>query len=205
MINELYNIPQNMIGRTLPECIATTVMPDNKIDESFCFNTYAKHNVGLLFFYPLDFTFVCPSELIALDAKMSEFEQRDVMVTAISVDSQYSHLAYKNTPRDKGGIGQVKFPIMSDLNRKISSKMGVLHNESVALRATIIVDKKGLVRHYSLNDLPLGRNIDEIIRIIDAIDHNAKHGEVCPANWTQGKPAMTPTAEGVAHYIREHT
>ncbi len=203
-INEL-NAPLSMIGRPLPECVAATVLPNNKIDELFSFNTHTKHKIGVLFFYPLDFTFVCPSELIAIDAKMSEFDRRNVMIAAISVDSQYSHLAYKNTSREKGGIGQVKFPIMSDLNRKISSKMGVLHNESVALRATIIVDQKGLVRHYSLNDLPIGRNIDEIIRIIDAIEHHSTHGEVCPANWMHGKPAMTPTAEGVVQYIREHT
>ena len=205
IIHELPHAPLNMIGKPLPECRATTVMPDNKIDESFCFNTYTKHKMGVLFFYPLDFTFVCPSELIALDAKMKEFEERNTMVVAASVDSQYSHLAYKNTPREKGGIGQVKFPIISDLNRKISSKMGVLHNDSVALRATIIVDQKGLVRHYALNDLPIGRNIDEVIRIIDAIDHHEKHGEVCPANWQQGKPAMVPTTEGVINYIRDNT
>ena len=124
IINELPHAPLNMIGKALPECRATTVMPDNKIDESFCFNTYTKHKMGVLFFYPLDFTFVCPSELIALDAKMKEFEERNTMVAAASVDSQYSHLAYKNTPREKGGIGQVRFPIISDLNRKISSKNG---------------------------------------------------------------------------------
>jgi peroxiredoxin (alkyl hydroperoxide reductase subunit C) len=193
-----------IVGQTIVVPTSPAVMPDNSIDPDFDISTYLKHRVGVLFFYPLDFTFVCPSELIALDAKISEFEKRNAAVASISIDSQFTHLAYKNTPRDQGGIGQVRFPMISDINKKLASAFQVLNGGGVALRATIITDKNGIIRHYSVNDLPIGRNIDEIIRVIDAIEHHAKHGEVCPANWSQGKTAIKPTQEGIVSYLREN-
>lgn len=194
----------SIIGNIVELHSAPAVMPDNVIDNDFDLATYLKHRIGVLFFYPLDFTFVCPSELIALDAKFPEFEKRNIAVASISIDSQYTHLAYKNTQRDQGGIGQVKFPMISDINKKLASKFNVLTENGVALRATIITDKNGIVRHYSVNDLALGRNIDEIIRITDAIDHHTKHGEVCPANWIRGKAAIQPTQNGIVSYLREN-
>lgn len=202
MINQL-NQPL-VVGQTVAICPSPAVMPDNSIDPCFDISTYLKHRVGVLFFYPLDFTFVCPSELIALDAKISEFEKRNAAVASVSIDSQFTHLAYKNTPRDQGGIGQVRFPMVSDINKKLAANFHVLNADGVALRAIIITDKNGVIRHYSVNDLPIGRNIDEIIRVIDAIEHHATHGEVCPANWSQGKTAIKPTKEGIVSYLREN-
>lgn len=193
-----------IIGTHAELCNKPAVMPDNTIDNNFDLSTYIRHRISVLFFYPLDFTFVCPSELIALDAKMPEFDKRNAAVASISIDSQYTHLAYKNTPRDQGGIGQVRFPMVADINKALASKFNVLHQNGAALRATIITDKNGLVKHYYVNDLPIGRNIDEIIRVIDAIDHHATHGEVCPANWVQGKTAIKPTQEGIVYYLREN-
>jgi peroxiredoxin (alkyl hydroperoxide reductase subunit C) len=193
-----------IVGHPISICTSPAVMPDNSIDVNFDIATYIKHRIGVLFFYPLDFTFVCPSELIALDMMMPEFEMRNAAVASISIDSQYTHLAYKNTPRDLGGIGPVRFPMISDITRKLASHFQVLNHDGVALRATIITDKNGIVRHYSVNDLPIGRNIGEIIRTIDAIEHHAQHGEVCPANWSQGKAAITPTQEGIILYLQDN-
>lgn len=193
-----------IIGSHIELGYAPVVMEDNSIENNYELSSYIKHKIGILFFYPLDFTFVCPSELIALDSKIPEFRKRNAAVMSISIDSQYSHLAYKNTPRDQGGIGQVRFPMVSDINKVLASKFNVLHSSGVALRATIITDTNGIVRHYSVNDLPIGRNIDEIIRIIDAIEYNAKHGEVCPANWIPGQMAITPTQDGIIAYLREN-
>lgn len=191
-----------LIGTELSVPTAAAVMPDNSIDANFDLDTYIRHKIAVLFFYPLDFTFVCPSELITIDKNLQSFKDRDVTVVAISVDSQFSHLAYKNTPRDKGGIGQVGFPMVADINKQLASQFQLLHPSGVALRGTIIVDKHGIIRHYSVNDLPLGRNIDEIIRLIDAIEHHANYGEVCPANWGKGQPAMKATQEGVTEYLK---
>lgn len=202
MTNTLNQHP--IVGHPISICTSPAVMPDNSIDPNFDIATYLKHRVGVLFFYPLDFTFVCPSELIALDMMTPEFEMRNAAVASISIDSQYTHLAYKNTPRDQGGIGQVRFPMISDITRKLASHFQVLNAGGVALRATIITDKNGIVRHYSVNDLPIGRNIAEIIRTIDAIEHHAQHGEVCPANWSQGKTAITPTQEGIILYLQDN-
>ncbi len=193
-----------IIGTHAELCNAPAVMLDNTIDNNFDLSTYIKQRISVLFFYPLDFTFVCPSELIALDSKIPEFEKRNVAVASISIDSQYTHLAYKNTPRNEGGIGQVRFPMVADINKTLASKFHVLHPNGVALRATIITDKNGFVKHYYVNDLPIGRNIDEIIRVIDAIDHYSTHGEVCPANWVRGKTAIKPTYEGIVSYLRQN-
>ena len=165
-----------------------------------------KHVV--LFFYPLDFTFVCPTEIIAFDEKLAEFEKRNVEVLGVSVDSKFSHLAWQKTPRGQGGLGGVRYTLVADITKSISSAYGVLLSDGgdagVALRGTFVIDKKGNVRHVTINDLPLGRNIDEAIRLIDAIDYTEKHGEVCPANWTPGADTMKADPEGSKAYFSKH-
>ena len=182
---------------------ATAVMPDSAFDDAFSLSGL-KGRYVVLFFYPMDFTFVCPSEIIAFDNKLQEFKDRNCEVVAVSVDSHFSHLAWKNTPRKKGGIGNIQFPIVSDLTKQISRDYGVLINDAIALRGLFLLDKEGVVRHALVNDLPLGRSVDEAIRILDALQFTEEHGEVCPANWNKGDDAMTPSAEGVAEYLSKH-
>jgi peroxiredoxin (alkyl hydroperoxide reductase subunit C) len=157
-----------------------------------------------LFFYPLDFTFVCPSEIIAFDKKLDAFKEKNCEIIGVSVDSHFSHWAWKNTPVDKGGIGNVRYPIVADIKKEISRAYGVLLNESIALRGLFLIDKEGIVRHSVINDLSLGRNVDEALRMLDALQFSEKHGEVCPANWRAGDEGMKPTAEGVAGYLAKH-
>lgn len=191
------------VTQPAPDFVATAVMPDNTFDDAFSLSGLKGHYV-VLFFYPLDFTFVCPSEIIAFDNKLQEFKDRNCEVVAVSVDSHFSHMAWKNTPRKKGGIGDIQFPIVSDLTKQISRDYGVLINDAIALRGLFLLDKEGVVRHALVNDLPLGRNVDEAIRILDALQFTEKYGEVCPANWNKGDDAMTPSAEGVAEYLSKH-
>lgn len=155
----------------------------------------------VLFFYPLDFTFVCPSELLAFHNRVKDFASRKTQVVGCSVDSHFTHLAWTNTPVAQGGVGKLGYPLVADLNKNIARNYDVLLNESVALRGTFLIDEQGVVRHQLVNDLPLGRNIDETIRMIDALDFHKQHGEVCPAGWTKGKPGMKASAEGVATYL----
>lgn len=190
-----------LVGKAAPDFTAKAVLANNSIEEKFNLTNEIKGKIGVLFFYPLNFTFVCPSEIIAFNNKLKEFQSRNAVLIGVSVDSPFSHLAYKNTPLEKGGIGNVQFPLVSDLTKQISRDYDVLLNESIAFRGTFIIDSKGVVRHQVINDLPLGRNIDEALRIIDAIQYNEQHGEVCPANWNKGDEAMKPTAEGVASYL----
>jgi peroxiredoxin (alkyl hydroperoxide reductase subunit C) len=155
----------------------------------------------VLFFYPLDFTFVCPSELIAFDHRLEEFKQRGVEVIGVSIDSQFTHLAWKNTPINKGGIGQVQYPLVADIKHEICRAYDVeLEAAGVAFRGSFLIDKNGTVRHQVVNDLPLGRNVDEMLRMVDALQFTEEHGEVCPAGWNKGKPGMTASTEGVAHW-----
>ncbi|MDK1021917.1 MAG: peroxiredoxin [Candidatus Hydrogenedentes bacterium] len=191
------------VTQPAPDFAATAVMPDNTFDDAFSLSGLKGHYV-VLFFYPMDFTFVCPSEIIAFDNKLQEFKDRNCEVVAVSVDSHFSHLAWKNTPRKKGGIGNIQFPIVSDLTKQISRDYGVLINDAIALRGLFLLDKEGVVRHALVNDLPLGRSVDEAIRILDALQFTEEHGEVCPANWNKGDDAMTPSAEGVAEYLSKH-
>lgn len=193
---------EHLVTKPAPDFTAQAVMPNNEIKEIKLSDYRGKYVV--LFFYPLDFTFVCPSEIIAFDKMVAEFKERNCELIAVSVDSQYSHFAWRNTPRDKGGIGNVQFPIVADLSKQISRDFGVLFNESVALRGLFLIDKEGVVRHATINDLPLGRSVDEAIRVVDAYQHFEQHGEVCPANWHRGEEAMKPTAEGVASYLSKH-
>ena len=159
---------------------------------------------AVLFFYPLDFTFVCPSEIIAFDKRLEEFTSRGVNVIGVSVDSQFSHFAWKNTPVEQGGIGQVRFPLVADLNKQISRDYDVLLNDSVALRGSFLIDADGTVRHAVINDLPLGRNIDEMIRMVDSMIFTNEHGEVCPAGWNAGDEGMKADTDGVAEYLAKH-
>ena len=182
-----------------PDFTAQAVMPDNSFADLTLSSYKGKYVV--LFFWPLDFTFVCPSEIIAFDQQLDEFKKRNCQVIGVSVDSHFTHLAWKNTPVQTGGIGDVQFPMVSDLDKNISRDYGVLFNESIALRGLFLIDKEGVVRHALVNDLPLGRNVDEAIRVLDALQFHEEHGEVCPANWRPGEKAMKPTAEGVAEYL----
>src|SRR3972149_3233122 len=154
----------------------------------------------VLFFYPLDFTFVCPSEIIAFDAALAKFEKKNAQVLGVSVDSHYTHLAWKNTPRKEGGIGPIKYPLVSDLDKNISRSFSVLLEAGIALRGLFLIDRQGVVRHALVNDLPIGRSVDEALRVLDALQFHEEHGEVCPPNWHEGEEAMKPSAEGVASY-----
>jgi peroxiredoxin (alkyl hydroperoxide reductase subunit C) len=179
-------------------------MPDNTINDKFSLEDL-KGKYVVLFFYPLDFTFVCPTEIIGFDRQLAEFKERGVEVVGVSVDSQFSHLAWKNTPVDQGGIGNIQYPLVADLNKQISRDYGVLfEGAGVAFRGTFLIDKEGVVKHAVVNDLGLGRNIDEALRMVDALKHHEQYGEVCPANWNKGSDAMKPTADGVASYLSKH-
>ncbi len=193
-----------LIGKEVPDIITAAVLANNEIDNHFSVLKYIHNKIAVIFFYPLDFTFVCPSEIIALNHKIHEFEQRGAVVLTVSVDSQFTHLAYKKTPIDHGGIGHVGFPMLSDINKSITSSFGILHNHSVALRGTFITDSKSIVRHQTVNDLSIGRNIDEILRTIDAIAYHEKHGEVCPANWKVGKKAIQASPDGIVAYLKDN-
>ncbi|HOJ33014.1 MAG TPA: peroxiredoxin [Candidatus Hydrogenedentes bacterium] len=192
-----------LVTSKAPEFTAMTVMPDNTIAPK-SLSDLRGGKYAILFFYPLDFTFVCPSEIIAFDQKLPEFKKRNCEVIGVSVDSHYTHLAWKNTPVEKGGIGNIQYPLVSDLSKKISQDYGVLFNNEVALRGLFLIDKEGIVRHALINDLPLGRNVDEALRMLEALQFTEKHGEVCPANWKEGEEGMKPTPEGVAEYLSKH-
>jgi peroxiredoxin 2/4 len=195
----------NLINKSAPDFYACTVMPDDTIIEYFHLKDYIREKVGVVFFYPLDFSFVCPTEILAFNNKIDEFKKRDAAVIGISVDSQYSHIAYRNTPVENGGIGKIKFPLVSDITKQISRNYDVLANDSVAFRATFVIDKQGVIRHQLINDLPLGRNIDETIRMVDAVSYHDEHrGEVCPANWKDGQDTINPTMDGIKSYLQKH-
>ena len=190
-----------LVTNKAPDFTATAVLGDNQIVDNF--NLY--ENLGskgaVLFFYPLDFTFVCPSEIIAFDKRLEEFTSRGINVIAISVDSQFSHFAWKNTPVNQGGVGHVRFPMVADITKQISRDYDVLFKEGVALRGSFLLDQDGTVRHAVINDLPLGRNIDEMIRMIDTMLFTNEYGEVCPAGWQKGDQGMRASTEGVADYL----
>jgi peroxiredoxin (alkyl hydroperoxide reductase subunit C) len=193
-----------LVTQKAPDFTATTVLGDNQIVDNF--NLY--ENFGekgtVLFFYPLDFTFVCPSEIIAFDHRLKEFHDRGVNVIGVSVDSQFSHFAWKNTPVEKGGIGQVRYPLVADLTKEISKAYDVLLDAGVALRGSFLIDTDGTVRHAVINDLPLGRNIDEMLRMVDTMLFTNEHGEVCPAGWNKGDEGMKADTAGVADYLAKH-
>ena len=193
-----------LVGKMAPDFTASAVMPNNEINETFNLHTYIKGRIGILFFYPLDFTFVCPSEIIAFANRVKEFKDRGAEIIGVSVDSKYTHLAWKNTEVKKGGIGDIQYPLVSDLTKKIAKDYDVLTGDAVALRGTFLIDQQGVVRHQLVNDLPLGRNVDETLRMIDALKFFQEHGEVCPAGWNKGKKGMKADASGVAEYLAHH-
>jgi len=193
-----------LVAKQAPDFTATAVMGDDRFDSEFKLSTLRGKYV-VLFFYPLDFTFVCPSEIIAFDQKLEEFQARDTEVVGVSVDSHYTHLAWKKTPVAKGGIGPIRYPLVADLNKEVSRRYGVLFNEEVALRGLFLIDREGVVRHAVVNDLALGRSVDEALRMVDALRFHDERGEVCPANWQEGDEGMKPTHEGVVDYLSKFT
>jgi peroxiredoxin 2/4 len=192
-----------LVTKQAPDFTATAVMPDNSMKPDFKLSDYRGKYV-LLFFYPLDFTFVCPSEILAFNKALASFKTKNCEIIGVSIDSQFSHWAWKNTPINQGGIGNIQYPLVADLDKNISRQYGVLLDAGIALRGTFLIDREGVVRHAVINDLPLGRNTDEALRMVDALQFHEQHGDVCPANWEEGKEAMTPTAAGVAEYLAKH-
>lgn len=194
-----------LVGRKAPDFCAAAVLANGNIASEFRLTKTIENKYAIIFFYPLDFTFVCPSELIALHKRMKEFKSRGVEVIAVSIDSQFTHNAWRNTAIEKGGIGPVDYTLVADIDHSICRSYGVEHPvASVALRGTFVIDKQGIVRSQIVNDLPLGRNIDELIRLVDALQFHEAHGEVCPAGWNKGSRGMKASPEGVAKYLAEN-
>lgn len=192
-----------LVGRKAPDFTAAAVLDNGEIVNNFNLYEVLDNKYGLVFFYPLDFTFVCPSELIALNNRMKEFDKRRVEVIAVSVDSQFTHHAWRNTPINKGGIGEVNYTMVADVNHSICQAYGVEHPEaSIAFRGAFIIDRNGIVRAQLVNDLPIGRNIDELIRLVDALQYHEEHGEVCPAGWKKGEQGMKANFDGVSTYLQ---
>jgi len=192
-----------LVGKQAPDFTVSAVMPDGSIKPDFKLSDF-KGKYVVLFFYPLDFTFVCPTELIAFSKRIKEFEARDVQVIGCSIDSQFTHIAWRNTPVDEGGIGAVSYPLLADVKHAICQAYDVEFEQAgVAFRGSFLIDKDGKVRHQVVNDLPLGRNVDEMLRMVDALQFTEKYGEVCPAGWNKGDEGMKPNAEGVASYLKE--
>ncbi len=193
-----------LVGRPAPDFTAPAVLGDGSIVEDYNFLSATDGKYRVVFFYPLDFTFVCPSELIAFDHRLEEFTKRNVEVVGVSIDSHFTHNAWRNTPINEGGIGPVKYPLVADMTHSICKDYDVeLPDGSVAFRGSFLIDREGNVRHQVVNDLPLGRNIDEMLRMIDALQFTEEHGEVCPAGWNQGDKGMDASPEGVAQYLSE--
>jgi len=190
-----------LVGKKAPDFTAAAVLADGSIVSDFTLSQFAGKYV-VLFFYPLDFTFVCPTELIAFSHRIEEFNARGVQVVGCSIDSQFTHVAWRNTAVEDGGIGAVTYPLVADVKHEICRAYDVeFDSAGVAFRGSFLIDKTGIVRHQVVNDLPLGRNVNEMLRMIDALQFTEKHGEVCPAGWTKGDKGMVPNKEGVASYL----
>lgn len=208
----------SLVGKKAPLFNTNAVLDGGDFEENFSLDQYLGKKKVVFFFYPMDFTFVCPTEILAFQEKIEEFEKRGAVVVGCSVDSHFSHWAWLNTPKDNGGIQGVKYPLVADFDKTISMNYGVLAGEytfddegdwifegaPVAYRGLFIIDEEGTVRHELINDLPLGRNVNEALRVLDALNHHQKFGEVCPANWNEGEDAMTASSEGVADYLSKH-
>ncbi|MCK0538286.1 peroxiredoxin [Alcanivorax quisquiliarum] len=193
-----------LVGKPAPDFTVPAVLADGRIDEAFNLAETLAGKYGLLFFYPLDFTFVCPSELIALEHRIDAFRERDVEVIGISIDSHFSHNAWRRTPVEQGGIGPVRFTLAADITREITRAYDVQAEGGMALRAAFIIDRDGVVRSQLINDLPVGRNIDELLRLVDALQFHERRGEVCPAGWQQGEAGMTPSPQGAVDYLKKN-
>ena len=192
-----------LVTQQAPGFTAPAVMPDGTIKDDFTLSDLRGKYV-VLFFWPLDFTFVCPTEIVAHDHRMAQFRERGVEVVGVSIDSQFTHFTWRNTPVAEGGIGPVQFPMVADIKHRITRAYGVEHPDGVALRASFLIDKNGIVQHQVVNNLPLGRNVDEMLRVVDALQFTEEHGEVCPAGWHKGDTGMQPTAAGVSDYLSKH-
>ena len=192
-----------LVAKQAPDFTAPAVLPDGTITESFKLSALRGKYV-VLFFWPLDFTFVCPSEIIAHDHRLQQFKDLGVEVVGVSIDSQFTHHAWRNTPVDQGGIGPVQFPIVADIKHEITQAYGVEHPAGVALRASFLIDRNGIVQHQVVNNLPLGRDVDEMLRVVEALQFTEEHGEVCPAGWRKGKSGMKANPAGVAEYLAQH-
>ncbi|WP_343189568.1 peroxiredoxin C [Buchnera aphidicola] len=194
-----------LVAHNAPNFISPAVLKNGKIVENFNFLKNISNKMAILFFWPMDFTFVCPSEIISFNKLYGEFEKRNVEIIGVSIDSVYVHNAWRNTPIQNGGIGKIKFTMVSDIKREIQQLYGVEHpHNGVSLRASFIIDNKKIIRHESINDLPLGRNIKDLIRIIDSIQFHENSGNVCPANWKKGKKGIKATPEGIAKYLSKN-
>ncbi|TSA82515.1 peroxiredoxin [Helicobacter mehlei] len=193
-----------LVTKLAPDFKATAILPNNQVDEHFELSKNLGRNGAVLFFWPKDFTFVCPSEIIAFDHRVKKFNEKGFNVIGVSTDTEVVHFAWKNTPVEKGGIGQVSFPMVADVTKDISRSYDVLFDNAVALRGSFLIDKHQKVRHAVINDFPLGRNVDEMLRMVDALIFFEEHGEVCPAGWQKGDKGMKANHEGVAEYLKEH-
>jgi peroxiredoxin (alkyl hydroperoxide reductase subunit C) len=192
-----------LVTQQAPDFVAPAVMPDGSINEAFKLSDYRGKYV-VLFFWPLDFTFVCPTEIVAHHNRAVMFRERGVELVGVSIDSQFTHYAWRNTPVDKGGIGQVDFPLVADVKHEITRAYGIEHPDGVALRGSFLIDRQGIVQHQVVNNLPLGRDVDEMLRIVDALQFFEENGEVCPAGWHKGEAGMKGSAQGVAEYLASH-
>lgn len=193
-----------LVGKEAPDFTVNAVLGNGEIVADFNLKQAIKGKYGLLFFYPLDFTFVCPSELIALDHRIDAFKERNVEVIGVSIDSHFTHNAWRNTPVNQGGIGQVGYTLAADMNHEICKAYDVESAGGVAFRGAFLIDKDGMVRSQIVNDLPLGRNMEELIRLVDALQFHEEHGEVCPAGWQKGDKGMNASPEGVAAYLSDN-
>lgn len=193
-----------LVGKPAPDFTAAAVLGDGQIVDEFNLKEHIKGKKAVVFFYPLDFTFVCPSELIAFDKRFDDFKKRGVEVIGVSIDSQFSHNAWRNTAIEEGGIGPVKYPLVADVKHEICTAYDVECADGVAFRGSFLIDEEGAVRHQVVNDLPLGRNIDEMLRMVDALAFHQQHGEVCPAGWKDGDSGMDASPQGVADYLSKN-
>ena len=193
-----------LVGKDAPDFTVPAVLGDGQIVDAFNLKEAIKGKYGLVFFYPLDFTFVCPSELIALDHRMGDFNERGVEVIGVSIDSHFTHNAWRNTPINEGGIGPVKYTLAADMTHAICKAYDVESEGGVAFRGAFLIDKAGVVRSQIVNDLPLGRNMEELLRLVDALQFHEEHGEVCPANWKKGDKGMQASPDGVASYLSDN-
>lgn len=193
-----------LVGKKAPDFTVPAVSGQGEIVDAFSLSEAIRGKYGILFFYPLDFTFVCPSELIALDHRIEAFKERNVEVIGVSIDSHFTHNAWRNTPVDQGGIGPVQYTLAADMTHEIAKAYDVESDIGVAFRGAFLIDKDGIVRSQIINDLPLGRNMDELLRLVDALQFHEEHGEVCPANWQKGKKGMKASPDGVASYLSEN-
>lgn len=192
-----------LVAQKAPDFTAPAVLSDGTLTERLTLSEYRGKYI-VLFFWPLDFTFVCPSEIIAHNNRIARFQELGVEVIGVSIDSQYTHYAWRNTPVENGGIGAVGFPMVADISHEITRAYGIEHPEGVALRASFLIDKNGIVQHQVVNNLPLGRNVDEMLRLVEALQFTEEFGEVCPAGWQKGQSAMKADANGVADYLAKH-